>query len=135
MVVGTHKWFRLSCIIFGWMNHGPKKVQPICKLVGPFPEPTVSKVLREKQHISGMASKWIITWIYVSIFSMVVQRCVTFFFAKCPSKLLQKQHVSERILVKKMYAVCMPFLYSFRNYMYFIYMQYYAVLMKLHVIF
>ena len=66
---------------------------------------------------------------------MVVQRCVTFFFAKCPSKLLQKQHVSERILVKKMYAVCMPFLYSFRNYMYFIYMQYYAVLMKLHVIF
>ena len=45
MVVGTHKCFRLS-IIFGWMNHGPKKVQPICKLVGPFPNPTVSKVLR-----------------------------------------------------------------------------------------
>ena len=111
MVVGTQKCFRLSRIIFWWMNHGPKKVQPICKLVGPFPEPTVSKVLREKQHISGMASKWITE--YMCLYFLWLSKGVWRFFCKMPVQIASETACFWEDLGKKMCAVCMFFYIQF----------------------
>jgi hypothetical protein len=111
MVVGTQKCFRLSRIIFWWMNHGPKKVQPICKLVGPFPEPTVSKVLREKQHISGMASKWITE--YMCLYFLGLSKGVWRFFCKMPVQIASETACFWEDLGKKMCAVCMFFYIQF----------------------
>ena len=59
MVVGTQKCFRLSCIDFWWMNHGAtKRPNQFANWLDLFQTQTALKVLREKRHISGMASEW-----------------------------------------------------------------------------
>ena len=59
MVVGTQKCFRLLCTDFWWMNHGAtKRPNRFANWMDLFQAQTVVKVLREKQHISGMASEW-----------------------------------------------------------------------------